>query len=87
MMTVNRASAISVLGVQLKVIYSASWCRLVSIRETNQKLIILILTLTIDQLKLKHCNWLFCANSACRQAKKEDNFNYLDFFTGNVLFL
>ena len=58
-MTVNRAVAISVLWVQLKAVYSTSWGRLVLIRERNQKLLILMHTLTIDQLK--HCNWLPCA--------------------------
>ena len=66
-MTVNIAFAISVLWVQLKAVYTSSWYHLVLIRERNQKLIILIHTLTIDQLK--HCNWLPCAHSAWRQAK------------------
>ena len=51
-MTLNRALAISVLWVQLKAVYSTSWCRLVLVRERNQKLIILIHTLTIDQLNV-----------------------------------
>ena len=69
-MTVNRASAISVLWVQLKAVCSTSWCCLVLIRERNQKLIILTHTchtLTIDQLK--HRNWLPCANSAGMQKR------------------
>ena len=64
---VNRVFTISVLQLQLKAVYLTSWCRLVLIREINQKLIILIHVLTIDQLK--HCNWHFCMHSACRQAK------------------
>ena len=51
-MTVNISFAISVLWVQLKAVYSTFWCRLVLIRERNQKLIILIHTLTIDKLKI-----------------------------------
>ena len=51
-MTVNRTIAISVLWVQLKAVYSTSWCRLVLISERNQKLIILIHTLRIDQLRV-----------------------------------
>ena len=51
-MTVNRAFAIGVLWVQLKAVCSTSWCRLVLIRERNQRLIILIHTLMIDQLKI-----------------------------------
>ena len=65
-MTVNRAFAISVLWVQLKAVYSTSWCRLVLIRERNQKLIILIYTLTIDQLKVLQLASL-CAQPAGRQ--------------------
>ena len=66
--TVNRASAISlkrellpVLWVQLKAVYSASWCRLLLNKRKKQKLNIFI---------VKHCNWLPCAHSACRQAGK-----------------
>ena len=44
LITVNRASAISVLWVQLKAVCSASWCRLVLIRGKKQKLIIFIHT-------------------------------------------
>ena len=51
-MTVSRAFAISVLWVESKAVYSTSWCRLVLIRERNQKLIILTHTLTIDKLKV-----------------------------------
>ena len=55
-MTVNRASATSVkrellpvLWVQLKSVYSLSWCRLVLIRERKHKLIIFIHTKAIDE--------------------------------------
>ena len=51
-MKLNRAFAISVLWVQLKAVYSTSWCCIVLIRERNQKLIILIYTSMIDQLKV-----------------------------------
>ena len=51
MTVLNRASAISVkretlpvLWVQLKAVYSTSWCNLVLIRERKQKLIIFIHT-------------------------------------------
>ena len=51
MIVLNRASAISikrellpVLWVQLKAVYSMSWCHLVLIRERKQKLIIFIHT-------------------------------------------
>ena len=84
-MTVNRALAISVLWVQLKAVYSTSWCRLVLIRERNQKLIILIYTLMIDKLK-KYYSWLPCAFSL-QAGKIKYYLNYLDFFTSNVLFL
>ena len=84
-MTVNRAPVIRVkrellpvLWVQLKAVHSTSWCRLVLIREKGQKLIIFI---------VKYCNWLPCAHSACRQAKQKYYFNYLHFFTGDVLVL
>ena len=66
MMTVNRAFAISVLWVHLKAVYSISWCHLVLIRERNQKLIILIYTLTIDQLKVLQLASP-CTQSAGRQ--------------------
>ena len=49
MITVNRASAIRVkfelfpvLWIQLKAVYSTSFCRLVLIRERKQKVIIFI---------------------------------------------
>ena len=50
-----------------KAVYSASWCHLVLIRERNQKLIILIHTLTIDQLKVLQVGFPVHTQPAGRQ--------------------
>ena len=57
-MKVNREFAVSVLCVQLKAVYSTSWCHPVLIRGRNQILIILIHTLMIDQLKVSQLAFL-----------------------------
>ena len=52
---------------KLKAVYSTSWCHLVLIRERNQKLIILIHTVKIDQLKVLQFDFPVHTQPAAKQ--------------------